>query len=695
MAITPLSDGGYVETTSETFLSLHVQKYDAAGNPVGARHSYYPVGGGGVYALPNGGYVVTYTWAVGGHGPSTSGMNVFDSTSTATGGSDFPQASISSVTVSTDAFAVAGFLPAFSFPESDALFAIYDLSGTALTGFVIDNQPTISVLSNGDFNVRWTDDGGAVHTFVIDPQNPPSLSRPETPIVTVLDNVGPIQGPIGTFTDDTTPTLRIAVKEVGAIEIGMGAGVWYAITAADVSRGYKDIELSLLPGVYSHNLRVRFQDADGLLSDWTGAGFTVNTVSPVFVGNDTPGQLLTGGSGNDIFYAGRNSVVMTGGSGADTFIVQQLPWNAGRITDFVLGTDRLDLSSLFATSGYSGFDPVADGYLRFQSNGQGGTRVYFDPDGPAPGNPWPFLITTLEGVSPVGLTASLLFHPSTTPSQTWMTLVADDTRDQILIGGAGADYFYTGQNSVVMTGGGGPDTFVFRYVPWNNTGHITDFALNGDKLDFSSLLSAVGYPSDPVAAGYVRFQSDGAGGTRVLFDVDGPGGNALPFLITTLDHVSPNGLTAAQIFGGIALPPPSTPPTSGQTLTGNDTRGQVLTGGSGDDTFYAGRNAVVMTGDGGDDRYVFQYLPWNGGHITDFASGSDVLDLRPLFSASGYAGTNPIGDGYLRFDSDGAGGTKVMFDPDGAQTGNRWAFTIVTLDHVQASGVHTGDWLYA
>ena len=31
---------------------------------------------------------------------------------------------------------------------------------------------------------------------------------------------------------------------------------------------------------------------------------------------------------------------------------------------------------------------------------------------------------------------------------------------------------------------------------------------------------------------------------------------------------------------------------------------------------------------------------------------------------------------------------------DGAATGNRWAFTIVTLDHVQPSGVHTGDWLY-
>ena len=77
------------------------------------------------------------------------------------------------------------------------------------------------------------------------------------------------------------------------------------------------------------------------------------------------------------------------------------------------------------------------------------------------------------------------------------------------------------------------------------------------------------------------------------------------------------------------------------------------------------------------------------------ASGSDVLDLRPLFSAAHYAGTNPIGDGYLRFDADGAGGTRVMFDPDGPATGNRWPFTIVTLDHVEPSGVHTGDWLFA
>ena len=88
--------------------NFYVQKYDAAGNPVGARHTFYPVGGGSVYALPNGGYVVTYTAGGGGHGPQPAVLRVFDSTSTVTGSNYFPQSLISSVTVSTDAFAVGG-----------------------------------------------------------------------------------------------------------------------------------------------------------------------------------------------------------------------------------------------------------------------------------------------------------------------------------------------------------------------------------------------------------------------------------------------------------------------------------------------------------------------------------------------------------------------------------------------------------
>jgi Ca2+-binding RTX toxin-like protein len=60
---------------------------------------------------------------------------------------------------------------------------------------------------------------------------------------------------------------------------------------------------------------------------------------------------------------------------------------------------------------------------------------------------------------------------------------------------------------------------------------------------------------------------------------------------------------------GAVSPPPPPPPSAGQTFTANDTANQILTGGSGDDIFYAAHRSVVMTGNGGADRFVFQYLP--------------------------------------------------------------------------------------
>ena len=290
----------------------------------------------------------------------------------------------------------------------------------------------------------------------------------------------------------------------------------------------------------------------------------------------------------------------------------------------------------------------------------------------------------------------------------WAQSVTGNAQDNIITsndyfstlnGAGGNDTLIAGHSANILTGGTGADIFKFLNPPWNNTGHITDFVLGADRLDFSALFAAAGYSgSNPMADGFIRLQSDGAGGTRVLFDADGLGGNPWPTLVTTLDHVSPTGLTATQLFNPAANPPPPPPPppppTGGQTFTANDTRDQILTGGSGDDTFYAGHNSAVMTGNGGADHYIFQYLPWNGGHITDFASG-DVIDLRPLFDASNYAGTNPMADGYLLFEADGSGNTKVMFDPDGPASCNPWAFLIVTLDDVQPSGIHSGDWLYA
>lgn len=113
----------------------------------------------------------------------------------------------------------------------------------------------------------------------------------------------------------------------------------------------------------------------------------------------TYGDVLTGGSGNDTLTAGQGPDRLTGGAGADRFDFDALPWNAGRVTDFQAGVDKLDLTGL--ASAYTGGDVMRD--LSFVSDGAGGTKVMLDADGPW-GGQWPTHIVTLEGVSPTSLT---------------------------------------------------------------------------------------------------------------------------------------------------------------------------------------------------------------------------------------------------------------------------------------------------
>jgi hypothetical protein len=464
---------------------------------------------------------------------------------------------------------------------------------------------------------------------------------------------------------------------------------------------------SVLPGMTADSAGNLFGTANGsapmqnsppIGTVWeiTNSGFVPVTASTgeTVGANDTAEQQLTGTAKDDTFFAGHNSVVMTGDGGADTFVFQFMPWNAGQITDFTPGTDKLDLSALLSAAGYAGHDPVADGYVTFQSDGSGDTNVYFDPHDPS--KPFPTLITTFDGVSPNGLTSANTLGGGSSSGggggggSTGETLTANDTAGQQLTGTPNDDTFFAGHNSVVMTGNGGADIFAFQFEPWN-AGQITDFTPGNDKLDLSALLSAAGYTgNDPVADGYVTFQSDGSGDTNVYFNPHDPS-QTWPSLITTLDGVAPNGLTAANTLGTVGSS--SGGGTTGETLTANDTAGQQLTGTPNDDTFNAGHNSVVMTGDGGADTFAFAALPWNAGSITDFNTAADVLDLKGIFAAIGYTGSNPVADGYLAFNSDGHGDTQVIVSPQGPST--QIPITVTTLDHVAPSAIHSGDYLFA
>lgn len=413
------------------------------------------------------------------------------------------------------------------------------------------------------------------------------------------------------------------------------------------------------------------------------------------------GASLTGGNGNDVLNASQGADRLTGGGGADTFVFKAMPWSAGQITDFAIGTDKLDISGLY-TNGYRGSNPIADGYVTLVSDGAGGTKVLMDTDA-AGGSSIKFHVVTLAGVGPGGLNDANLFGgassaPAPAPAPTPPAAGVGSTAGQVLTsshpgatltGGAGNDVLNASQGADRLTGGGGADTFVFKAMPWS-AGQITDFVVGTDKLDISGLTSS------PMADGFVSFVSDGAGGTKVLLDTDGWGSaNTIKFHVTTLAGVSPNGLTAAQVFGGApstpSTPAPSAPAGQGQVLVSN-TYGAHLTGGAGADTLVAGQGPDRLTGGAGADRFEFGKAPWNAGQVTDYTPGVDVIDLRGIFDAMGYTGMDPLSTGHLRL-LEAGGGTQVLVDSDGWASGNPWPTTVTTLMGVAPWQLKAGDWL--
>jgi predicted extracellular nuclease len=93
---------------------------------------------------------------------------------------------------------------------------------------------------------------------------------------------------------------------------------------------------------------------------------------------------VVGTVGDDILIGGPGANTLTGNGGANVFVYESLRDAGDTITDFVPGTDRLDFGPLLAGLGYTGTDPVADGWVRFVALPRNATSVVVDPDGPGP-----------------------------------------------------------------------------------------------------------------------------------------------------------------------------------------------------------------------------------------------------------------------------------------------------------------------
>jgi uncharacterized protein len=106
---------------------------------------------------------------------------------------------------------------------------------------------------------------------------------------------------------------------------------------------------------------------------------------------------LVGTAGDDRITGGASADVLSGLGGADTFVYVQLRDAGDRITDFLPGTDHIDLSALLTSIGYTGTNALSDGVVKLV-NTAAGLSIQIDTDGrTGPANARTLL--TLSGVS--------------------------------------------------------------------------------------------------------------------------------------------------------------------------------------------------------------------------------------------------------------------------------------------------------
>ncbi|MFN4140372.1 CAP domain-containing protein [Aestuariivirga sp.] len=147
-----------------------------------------------------------------------------------------------------------------------------------------------------------------------------------------------------------------------------------------------------------------FENLTGSIHADRLTGSSGNNVLHGLGGNDT----LSGGYGNDVLIGGAGADRLIGGSGGDRFVFTSLADSGDLLTDFVSGTDKLDLTQLLEEAGLgdAAYQALADGgnlvfeqgnYATGTSSNSSSildTRIYLDVDGAGSGAR--VLIATLE-----------------------------------------------------------------------------------------------------------------------------------------------------------------------------------------------------------------------------------------------------------------------------------------------------------
>jgi hypothetical protein len=159
------------------------------------------------------------------------------------------------------------------------------------------------------------------------------------------------------------------------------------------------------PSVLDYNLEFKPQDL------YTPTPYRSSDHDPVVLGlnlvkriDGTGRGSLIGTAGDDRITGGSGAQTITGGAGRDVFVYTSMRDAGDTITDFLPGTDRLDLRGLLASVGYAGGNAIGDGVVRLVDTAAG-VSVQIDTDGNA-GPAVARALVTLRGVRAADLVAS-------------------------------------------------------------------------------------------------------------------------------------------------------------------------------------------------------------------------------------------------------------------------------------------------
>lgn len=337
---------------------------------------------------------------------------------------------------------------------------------------------------------------------------------------------------------------------------------------------------------------------------------------------------IAAGAGDDALFGGTGNDTLTGGAGKDIFVLDSYRFERDVITDFTIGTDRLDVAAL----------GIADLASLTPYLGQIGNDVVFSIA--IAGEVQSVTLQNVKLADLLASPASFVFNTLGDPV-VWGGSAGRDVLfggkggdllrgfngNDDLNGGAGSDVLDGGFGDDTLRGGAGVDVFRFGERQFGSD-TIRDFALGTDRIDLrglgiGSLATLRPYLSQVGSDVVIQTAFGGEREAITITNVTIASLLAQPksFLLdTTVTPQVVNGTAGSDVlFGGLGA----------DTLLGG-AGSDDLDGSAGNDILRGGAASDSLRGGAGNDRFVFDGRQFGNDTIADFTRGKDQIDLRNL-----------------------------------------------------------------